>query len=69
VSLDTTEEIAKADETGRTRVVFILGLLLLPGNWEDWATVFEKAKAHHEGFAHKAPSRLADHDVASPLVA
>ena len=69
MSLDTTEEIAKADETGRTRVVFILGLSLLSSNWENWATVFEKAKVHPEVFAHKTIGQLADHYVASPFAA
>jgi hypothetical protein len=38
-----TEEIAKANETGRTPVVFVHDLWLLPSSWDRWATVFEEA--------------------------
>jgi pimeloyl-ACP methyl ester carboxylesterase len=36
-------QIRKANETGRTPVVFIHGLWLLPSSWDNWATVFEDA--------------------------
>jgi non-heme chloroperoxidase len=37
------EQIARANETGLTPVVFIHGLWLLPSSWEPWAEVFEEA--------------------------
>jgi non-heme chloroperoxidase len=38
-----TEQIAKANATGRTPVVFIHGLWLLASSWERWAALFEEA--------------------------
>jgi pimeloyl-ACP methyl ester carboxylesterase len=37
------EQIGKANATGKTPVVFIHGLWLLPSSWDRWATVFEEA--------------------------
>jgi non-heme chloroperoxidase len=37
------EEIAKANASGLTPVVFIHGLWLLPSSWDRWAAVFEEA--------------------------
>ncbi len=37
------EQIEKANATGRTPVVFIHGLWLLPSSWDRWAEVFEAA--------------------------
>ena len=37
------EQIAKANGTGKTPVVFIHGLWLLPNSWDRWAGVFEEA--------------------------
>jgi non-heme chloroperoxidase len=37
------QHIERANTTGRTPVVFVHGLWLLPGCWERWATVFEEA--------------------------
>ncbi|MDX6730237.1 MAG: hypothetical protein QOC54_185 [Baekduia sp.] len=37
------EQIARANATGLTPVVFIHGLWLLPSSWDRWATVFEEA--------------------------
>ena len=37
------EQIEQANATGRTAVVFIHGLWLLPSSWDRWATVFEEA--------------------------
>src|ERR1700684_148751 len=34
-------DIAAANASGRTPVVFIHGLWLLPSSWDRWATVFE----------------------------
>lgn len=37
------EQIETANATGRTPVVFIHGLWLLPSSWDRWAAVFEEA--------------------------
>jgi non-heme chloroperoxidase len=37
------DEIDEANATGRTPVVFIHGLWLLPSSWDRWAGVFEQA--------------------------
>lgn len=37
------EQIEKANASGRTPVVFIHGLWLLPSSWDNWAGVFEEA--------------------------
>ena len=37
------EEIDRANESGRTPVVFVHGLWLLPSSWDRWATVFQEA--------------------------
>jgi non-heme chloroperoxidase len=37
------EQVARANATGRTPVVFIHGLWLLASSWERWAGVFEEA--------------------------
>jgi hypothetical protein len=37
------QQIDRANATGRTPVVFIHGLWLLPSCWDHWATVFEEA--------------------------
>ena len=37
------QQIDAANTTGRTPVVFIHGLWLLPSCWDRWATVFEEA--------------------------
>src|SRR5882757_3177980 len=39
----TPDEIDEANETGRTPVVFMHGLWLLPSSWDRWAGVFEQA--------------------------
>jgi non-heme chloroperoxidase len=36
-------QVARANATGLTPVVFVHGLWLLPSSWERWATVFEEA--------------------------
>ena len=37
------EEIERANASGRTPVVFIHGLWLLPSSWDRWASLFEEA--------------------------
>jgi pimeloyl-ACP methyl ester carboxylesterase len=43
ISKYESEQIEKANATGKTPVVFIHGLWLLPSSWDRWATVFEQA--------------------------
>ncbi|HEY4830445.1 MAG TPA: alpha/beta hydrolase [Solirubrobacteraceae bacterium] len=43
-------EIDHVNETGRTPVVFIHGLWLLPSSWDRWATLFDQA-----GYASLTP--------------
>ena len=38
-----TEQIEAANASGKTPVVFIHGLWLLPSSWDNWAGVFEEA--------------------------
>jgi pimeloyl-ACP methyl ester carboxylesterase len=45
------EQIEAANSTGKTPVVFIHGLWLLPSSWDRWAEVFEGA-----GYAPLAPA-------------
>ncbi|MBO3749490.1 alpha/beta hydrolase [Streptosporangiaceae bacterium NEAU-GS5] len=45
-----TEQIDQANATGRTPVVFIHGLWLLPSSWDRWGSVFEAA-----GYAPMCP--------------
>ncbi|MGH3788723.1 MAG: hypothetical protein ACRDRG_19725 [Pseudonocardiaceae bacterium] len=40
---DESQQIDEANATGRTPVVFIHGLWLLPSSWDRWAEVFEQA--------------------------
>ena len=37
------DQVDAANATGRTPVVFVHGLWLLPSSWDRWATVFEEA--------------------------
>ncbi|HEX2806763.1 MAG TPA: alpha/beta hydrolase, partial [Kineosporiaceae bacterium] len=46
----TLEEIDQANASGRTPVVFIHGLWLLPSSWDRWAEIFEGA-----GYASLTP--------------
>ena len=45
------EQVERANVSGRTPVVFIHGLWLLPSSWDRWAEVFEEA-----GYAAVTPS-------------
>jgi non-heme chloroperoxidase len=38
-----SQDVERANASGRTPVVFIHGLWLLPSSWERWAAVFEEA--------------------------
>ncbi len=37
------EQVERCNETGRSPVVFVHGLWLLPSSWDRWATLFEEA--------------------------
>jgi non-heme chloroperoxidase len=43
ISENEATQIDQANATGRTPVVFIHGLWLLPSSWDRWAAVFEEA--------------------------
>jgi non-heme chloroperoxidase len=60
----TLEEIDRANATGRTPVVFIHGLWLLPSSWDRWATVFEQA-----GYAPLTPGWPDDPDTVAEAFA
>ena len=45
------EQVERANVSGKTPVVFIHGLWLLPSSWDRWAEVFEQA-----GYAAVTPS-------------
>jgi len=53
-----SEQIEQANASGKTPVVFIHGLWLLPSSWDRWATVFEEA-----GFASLTPGWPDDPDT------
>ena len=46
-----TDQVEKANASGRTPVVFIHGLWLLPSSWDNWAQLFDEA-----GYAPLTPS-------------
>jgi pimeloyl-ACP methyl ester carboxylesterase len=52
------EQCQRANATGRTPVVFIHGLWLLPSSWDRWAAVFEEA-----GYAALTPGWPDDPDT------
>jgi pimeloyl-ACP methyl ester carboxylesterase len=52
-----SEQIEKANASGRTPVVFVHGLWLLPSSWQSWVELFEEA-----GFAAVAPGWPGDPD-------
>jgi pimeloyl-ACP methyl ester carboxylesterase len=54
------DQIANANASGRTPVVFIHGLWLLPNSWDRWAAVFEEA-----GFAPLTPGWPDDPETVS----
>jgi non-heme chloroperoxidase len=43
ITAHETEQIERANASGKRPVVFIHGLWLLPSSWDRWATVFEEA--------------------------
>ncbi len=54
----TAEEVAQSNATGRTPVVFIHGLWLLPSSWDRWTKVFED-----NGYAALTPGWPDDPDT------
>jgi non-heme chloroperoxidase len=52
------EQIERANLTGRTPVVFVHGLWLLPSSWDRWAALFEEA-----GYAALTPGWPDDPDT------
>src|SRR2546422_1201395 len=50
ITAHETEQIAAANASGRTPVVFVHGLWLLPSSWDRWRAVFEEA-----GYSTLAP--------------
>jgi pimeloyl-ACP methyl ester carboxylesterase len=46
-----TLQVERANQSGKTPVVFIHGLWLLPSSWDNWARLFEEA-----GYAAVTPS-------------
>src|SRR5689334_22722298 len=50
ITAHEAEQIDRANASGRTPVVFVHGLWLLPSSWERWAELFEDA-----GYASVAP--------------
>jgi pimeloyl-ACP methyl ester carboxylesterase len=50
ITPNETEQIDAANTSGRTPVVFVHGLWLLPSSWDRWRTVFEEA-----GYSTVAP--------------
>ena len=53
-----TQQVEQANASGRTPVVFIHGLWLLPSSWDRWAALFEEA-----GYAPVTPSWPDDPDT------
>jgi pimeloyl-ACP methyl ester carboxylesterase len=58
VTAHQTDQIEAANASGRTPVVFVHGLWLLPSSWDRWAGVFEQA-----GYAPLTPGWPDDPDT------
>ena len=58
ITTHEASEIEQANATGRTPVVFIHGLWLLPSSWDRWAAVFDEA-----GYAPLTPGWPDDPDT------
>ena len=54
----TDEQVERANASGRTPVVFIHGLWLLPSSWDRWAAMFDEA-----GYASLTPGWPDDPDT------
>jgi non-heme chloroperoxidase len=53
-----SEQVARANDSGRVPVVFIHGLWLLPSSWDRWAALFDEA-----GYAPVSPGWPDDPDT------
>jgi non-heme chloroperoxidase len=62
--LTDAEQVDQANATGRTPVIFIHGLWLLPSSWDRWGPVFEEA-----GYAPMCPSWPDDPDTVAEAYA
>jgi non-heme chloroperoxidase len=56
--LPASEQVARANDSGRVPVVFIHGLWLLPSSWDRWAALFDEA-----GYAPVSPGWPDDPDT------
>ena len=43
ITAHEAEQVERANKTGKTPVVFVHGLWLLPSSWDRWARKFERA--------------------------
>jgi non-heme chloroperoxidase len=50
VTQEEAQQVQQANDSGRTPVVFVHGLFLLPTSWDRWADLFE-----HAGYASLTP--------------
>jgi non-heme chloroperoxidase len=57
-SIPLTEQVSRANDSGRTPVVFIHGLWLLPSSWDRWSALFAEA-----GYAPVSPGWPDDPDT------
>jgi pimeloyl-ACP methyl ester carboxylesterase len=53
-----SQQLGQANSSGRTPVIFIHGLWLLAGSWDNWAALFDEA-----GYAPVAPAWPDDPDT------
>jgi non-heme chloroperoxidase len=60
ITSDEAEQVARANESGRTPVVFVHGLWLLSSSWDRWAELFEEA-----GYAAVTPGWPDDPETVS----
>jgi pimeloyl-ACP methyl ester carboxylesterase len=58
ITEDELQQVERANGSGRTPVVFVHGLWLLPSSWDRWASVFEDA-----GYAPVTPGWPDDPDT------
>ena len=67
VSRNTAEQVDKANASGRTPVVFVHGLWLLPSSWDRWAALFDQADHdNREEDYHESGDDRGKHRVAQP---
>src|SRR4051794_8038771 len=58
VTAEEVEQVDRANKSGKTPVVFVHGLWLLPSSWDRWAELFDK-----EGFSALSPGWPDDPDT------